>query len=206
VEKNIAVISDEIYEYLVFPDQGHVSIVNAYEEIKPLTIIVNGLSKGFAMTGWRLGWAAGPKEIISKMSQLAGQQTTSPASFAQEAAVKALDGSRDEVKDRVEQFLVRRDAMQEHLSSIPGVRCHTPLGAFYHFPDMSSFVGGRYKDTPIDDDLTLAELLLTEGHVATVAGTPFGAPGYLRMSFATSLEKIDEGMRRLKSILTEISN
>jgi aspartate aminotransferase len=195
VERNIAVISDEIYEYLLFSDGGHVSIVNAYEEVKPLTIIVNGVSKGFSMTGWRLGWASGPKEIITKMSQLAGQQTTSPASFVQEAAISALDGPRDEVMGWVEQFKVRRDAMQEHLSSIPGVSCHTPMGAFYHFPNMSSF----------GDDLALAELLLTKGHIATVAGTPFGAPGYLRISFATSLEKIDEGMQRLKSVLNDIT-
>lgn len=195
MDNNIAVISDEIYEYLIFNGMKHLSIVNADSRMRDLTIIVNGVSKGFAMTGWRLGWAAGPSAVIDKMSILAGQQTTSPTSFVQEAAVKALNGNREDVHSMVAQFKKRRDRMYSQLKEIPGVQCLNPDGAFYLFPDMRNF----------GDDLELADLLLTKGHVATVAGTPFGAPGFLRLSFATSMENIDEGIHRLKSILTELA-
>lgn len=204
VEKNVIVISDEIYEYLIYADEGHVSIVDADERMRPLTIIVNGVSKGYAMTGWRLGWAAGPQEVISKMSQLAGQQTTSPTSFVQEAAVVALDGPRDEVARMAGEFCARRDRMHALLRDIPGVSCHVPEGAFYHFPDMRAFMGKKCGGVEIDNDIALARALLTEAHVATVAGSSFGAPGFLRFSFAASTDMIDEGMRRVRKVLCEI--
>lgn len=203
LEHNIAVISDEIYEYLIYDGLKHTSIVQANPHMKDLTIIVNGVSKSFAMTGWRLGWAAGPKHIINKMTLLASQQTTCATSFVQEASVQALNGSMEEVKMMAGEFKKRRDLMYSLLTDIPDVSCTKAEGTFYLFPNMRNYIGKNFKNIQIENDIELANLLLTEGHIATVAGTPFGTPGFLRFSFATSEENIKEGMTRLKRVLTE---
>lgn len=205
-EKDIVVISDEIYEHIVYDDAKHVSILNADSSLRNNAIIINGVSKSFSMTGWRLGWAAGPKEVIAKMNQLAGQQTTSPATFVQHAAVAALEGSFEEVKHMCAAFAKRRERICAMLNDIRGIEVDRPEGTFYVFANMQAFVGKRFGDTAIADDLTLAELLLTEGHIATVAGTSFGAPGFIRFSFATSIENIEEGVNRLRRVLTELVN
>jgi aspartate aminotransferase len=205
-EKDIVVISDEIYEHIVYDDAKHVSILNADESLRDNTIIVNGVSKSFSMTGWRLGWAAGPKEVITKMNQLAGQQTTSPTTFVQHAAAAALEGSFEDVKHMCAAFAERRNRICAMLNEINGIEVERPAGTFYVFANMQSFIGKRFGNTAIPDDLALAELLLTEGHIATVAGTPFGAPGFIRFSFATSIENIEEGVARLRDVLTKLTN
>lgn len=204
-EKDLVVISDEIYEHIIFDDAKHVSIANVDEALRDNIIIINGVSKSFAMTGWRLGWATGPKEIIAKMNQLAGQQTTSPATFVQHAAVAALEGPFDEVRRMCAAFAERRDRMCAMLNDINGISAERPAGTFYSFANIKALIGKRHGNTKIIDDLALAELLLTEGHIATVAGTPFGAPGFMRFSFATSFENIEEGMGRLRDVLTKLS-
>lgn len=205
-EKDIVVISDEIYEHLIYDGKQHTSIVNADPAMRPNTIIINGVSKSYAMTGWRLGWAAGPKEIIAKLNQLASQQTTSPATFVQHAAAAALEGSLNDVKRMRTAFEERRNLMHELLNNINGVGSSRPAGTFYIFADMRAFIGQRFGDTIIADDLALAECLLTKAQVATVAGTPFGAPGFIRFSFATSPENIEEGVKRIKDVLTKLAN
>ena len=204
-EKDLVVISDEIYEHIVYDDAKHVSIANVDEALRDNIIIINGVSKSFAMTGWRLGWAAGPKEIIAKMNQMASQQTTSPATFVQHAAVAALEGPFDEVRHMCAAFAERRDRMCAMLNDINGISAERPAGTFYSFANIKTLIGKRYGDTEIIDDLALADLFLTEGHIATVAGTPFGAPGFMRFSFATSLENIEEGVGRLRDVLTKLS-
>ena len=138
------------------------------------------------------------------MTQMAGQQTSCATSFVQEASVAALNGPTDEMHEMVATFRKRRDHMAKQLNAIPGVQAATPRGTFYLFPNMQGFIGKRYKDAVIEDDTMLVEILLADGRIATVAGTAFGAPGYLRLSFATSLENIDEGMKRLKGVLTDV--
>ena len=203
LDHRIAVISDEIYEHLLFDGMRHVSIVQAEPRMRPFTVIANGMSKSFAMTGWRLGWAVGPREVIAKMNELAGQQTTHATSFVQEAGIAALEGSRDDLAKMVAAFEQRRNRMHEQLVAIPGVACHMPQGAFYHFPDMRGVIGKQFRGVTIENDADLVRILLEEAHVATVDGTSFGAPGFIRLSYATSLEAIDEGMERIRRVLTE---
>ena len=202
-ENNIVVISDEIYEHLIYDGKQHTSIVNAEPAMRSHTLIINGVSKSYAMTGWRLGWAAGPQEIITKLNQLASQQTTSPATFVQHAAVAALEGPLDDIERMRAALEERRNHMHALLNNINGVAASRPDGTFYIFANMSPFIGQTLGDTHITDDLVLAEFLLTEAHVATVAGTPFGAPGFIRSSFATSREAIEEGVSRIKRVLTD---
>jgi len=204
-EKNLIIISDEIYEHIIYDDAKHVSIANVDSSLRDNIIIVNGVSKSFSMTGWRLGWAAGPKEIIAKMNQMAGQQTTSPATFVQHATVAALEGPMDEVNQMCAAFAERRERICAMFNDIKGIATAKPAGTFYVFADMKAFIGKSFGDTKIPDDLSLAELLLTEGHIASVAGTPFGAPGFIRFSFATSIENIEEGVKRLRDVLTKLS-
>lgn len=199
VEKNIAIISDEIYEKLVYGNFTHTSIAGVSPEAKSLTIVINGLSKSHAMTGWRMGYAAGPQDVISKMTTLGSQQITGIPLFIQKACIEAMTGDQTEIEKMKDEFEKRRDLMLELLLTIPGVKCAVPEGAFYLLPDMRAFIG-RGKNSPADAD-ALAEYLLSEAHIATVSGDPFGAPGHIRFSYATSRENIVEGMKRLKNTL-----
>lgn len=199
VENKIAIISDEIYEKLVYENFTHTSIATAYPPAKDYTIIINGVSKAYAMTGWRMGYAAGPKDVISKITELVGQQTTSIPGFIQKACKMCLDNSEDEIKKMRDEFEKRRDLMLTLMLGVPKIKCHKPDGAFYLFPNVEAYLGGKIKTT-----LELSEYLLDEAHIATVSGEPFGAPGYIRFSYATSRENIEEGMRRLKEALSKI--
>ena len=152
-----------------------------------------------------MGFAAGPAEIISRMTMLTGQQTTCLPAFVQKACAAALDGiADDEVESMRVEFLKRRNLMLEKLSTINGINCHTPEGAFYLFPEIKTYLGKKFGDRSIDNATDLAELLLEEGHIAVVSGIPFGAPDHIRLSYATSEKNIVEGISRLSNILSKL--
>ena len=202
VERGIYVISDEIYEKLVYDGYEHVSIASLGPEIKERTVVINGFSKSHAMTGWRLGYAAGPEGIISAMNKVQSQSTSNPTSFAQEAAVVAYNGSQECVTQMVQEFDRRRRFIVDRLNAMEGVRCFKPQGAFYVFPNVSALYGRRYKDRAIANSTDLASFLLDEVKVAVVAGVGFGADDYVRLSYATSMANIEKGMDRIEKAIS----
>ena len=194
---DILIFSDEIYEYIVFNGE-HVSILNAAPELKERTVIINGFSKGFAMTGWRLGYAAGPKAVINALAKIQSQETSAPSSISQKAGLAAYTGTMAPVARMREAFLERRNYMVKALNEIDGVDCFTPSGAFYLFPDIRAFLGRSTPDgTEIQSSTDLCLYLLEEHGVAAVPGDAFGEPGGLRISYASSMEQLKEAIQRL---------
>ncbi len=205
VRKGIHCISDEIYEKIVYDGFEFVSIASLNDKIKALTITVNGASKVYSMTGWRMGYAAGPKEIIAAMTKLQGQVTTNINSMTQWACVAALNQSQDFLKDWVKEFQRRRDYIVKRFNTMPGIHCYNPQGAFYVFPNISSYLGKTAGGKKIDTDSAFCEYLLEKHLVACVAGSGFGAPGYMRLSYATSMENIQKGLDRIEKALKDFS-
>jgi aspartate aminotransferase len=205
VKHNIFVISDEIYEKILYTDVHHVSIASLNEKIKELTIVVNGLSKAYSMTGWRLGYAAGQKELISAMNNIQSQSTSNPTSFAQYGGVDALSGSQDEVIKMRDEFKKRRDYIVRRLNKMKGVSCFNPAGAFYVFPKISSYYGRSFKGHKIKNSLDMSDYLLKEGRVSVVPGSAFGADDYLRLSYATSMRNIEGGLNRIEEALEKLN-
>ncbi len=195
----IAIITDDIYSELVF-DGDFVSLLHVAPELFERTLIVQGVSKTYSMTGWRIGFGIGPTELIEAMSRIQGASTSGACSIAQAAAVEALSGPQDEVRQMREAFARRRDRMVAGLRAIKGVKVPTPGGAFYAFPDVSSFYGDRVKNS-----FELAEYLLDTQHIATVPGGAFGTDACIRLSFACSDETIDEGLERLRKGLESLT-
>ena len=193
------IITDDIYRSLVYRGEW-VSMARVAPELGERVILVDGVSKSYAMTGWRIGYCTGPKDLVAAMSTLQGQSTTNATSIAQAAAIAAITGSQECVETMRVEFDKRRRVMVDRLRAIPGVKVNEPEGAFYAFPDVSAYLGGRIKD-----DLALAEHLLDKGRVACVPGSGFLAPGHLRLSYATSMPQIEEGLRRVAATLAEIS-
>ena len=204
VRHNIFVISDEIYEKILYTDIHHVSIASLNEKIKELTVVVNGLSKAYSMTGWRLGYAAGQKELISAMNNIQSQSTSNPTSFAQYGGVDALNGSQDEVIKMREEFKKRRDYIVRRLKMMRGVSCFNPAGAFYVFPKVSFYYGKSFKGHTIKNSLDMSDYLLREGRVSVVPGAAFGADDYLRLSYATSMKNIEGGLSRIEEALEKL--
>lgn len=206
VKKDVLCISDEIYEKITYDNFKHVSIASLGEEIKKRTMIVNGASKVFSMTGWRMGFAAGPKEIISAMTKIQGQVTSNITSITQKACVEAYRGNQDFLKTWVEEFRKRRDTIVDRLNNIPGIKCLKPEGAFYVFPNISGLFG---KKTPSGQTLKnsseFANYLLEGYKVAVVSGEGFGAEGYMRLSYATSMENIKKGLDRIQEAVHQLS-
>ncbi len=200
-QHGIYVISDEVYEKLIYDGARHVSIASLGPEIKKLTVTINGVSKAFAMTGWRIGYAAAEKEIIEAMGALQSHATSSAASMCQKASVKALTGPDDAVVAMVREFAARRDYIVDRLNSMQGVTARRPQGAFYVFPNITGLYGRVVGGRHISDDTTLAEALLEVAKVAVVPGVAFGWPGNLRFSYATSMEKIKAGLDRIEAVL-----
>jgi len=201
-ERGILIASDECYEYLTYDGFKHTSVASLSPEIKEITITINALSKGFSMTGWRVGYAAGPKEIIDAMIKINSQSISNVNSIAQKAAVAALTRPKDFLEEWLEAFDQRRRYMVETLNQIPGVSCLMPRGAFYAFPNVKELLKlGGFKD-----DWELAEFLLERAKIAVVPGSAFGYPGYLRLSYATSMENIEEGLKRFKEAVEERLN
>ncbi len=204
VDKDIWVVSDEIYDKLVYDGVECVSIASLNPQIKAKTLVVNGVSKSYAMTGWRIGYVAGDKEVIGAMSNLQDHSTSNPTSISQRAALAALTGPQDEVKRMAAEFERRRNYMVDRLNKIPGISCLIPPGAFYAFPNVSKLFGKSYDGKPIKDSMGLTELLLTEAKVAVLPGIPFGADGYLRLSYATSTKNITGGLDRIEEFAKKV--
>lgn len=202
VEKDILVISDDIYRQLVYGDAEYVSIASLNPEIAKRTILVDGVSKTYAMTGWRIGYTAGPLPLIKAMAKIQGQSTSNPTNLAQTATLAALTGPQDCVATMRKAFDERRVEMVKLLRAIPNVACREPKGAFYAFPDVSAYVGKKSPEgSVLDDDVQLCDWLVEVGKVAVVPGSGFGAPGFVRLSYATSMENIREGVGRLAKAL-----
>jgi len=192
------IISDEVYEHLVYDGQKHFSIASISDQARERTIVVNGVSKAYSMTGWRIGYLAAPKEIAKAVSSLQSHSTSNPTSIAQMAALEALRGSQDELYAWRQEFERRRNLIFERLVLMPGVDCPLPGGAFYVMPSFEKVMGARFQGKEISNTLELADYFLTECKIACVPGEGFGAPGYLRFSFALSQEGIEKGMDRLE--------
>ena len=201
----IFVISDEIYEKIIYDDFEFVSIASLGEEIKKRTLIVHGVAKTYSMTGWRIGYTAGPEEIIAAMTNIQSQSTSNPNSIAQKATVEALLGPQDEVDQMVQAFTQRRNTIVDRLNRIEGVTCFKPSGAFYAFPNFSSYFKSSYQGKKISNSTGLAGFLLDVANVAVVPGIEFGADPFERFSFATSLENIREGLDRIEKALKKLT-
>jgi len=204
ISKNFFVISDEIYEKIVYDGFQFISIASLSDEMKKKTVIVHGVAKTYAMTGWRIGYTAGSEEIISAMNNIQSQSTSNPTSIAQKASVEALAGPQDEVGKMVSAFVQRRDYIVDRLNKMPGVSCYKPAGAFYVFPNFSSYYGKSYQDKKIENSTHLADFFLDVARVAVVPGVEFGADPFERLSYATSMEDIKEGLRRIEEALKKL--
>ncbi|GIS01368.1 MAG: aminotransferase [Flavobacteriales bacterium] len=203
-EKNdLIVISDEIYDKTLYSETKHTSFVQINDSIKNRTILVNGVSKTYSMTGWRIGYAAGNKKVLAAMNNLAGQSTSNPTSIAQKASVEAFSGPQDKVDEMVVEFKKRRDFICKELNNIDGISCLVPDGAFYVFPDISYYFGKEYKNGKIENSVDFADFLLNEAKVAVVPGIEFGSDKNIRISYATSMHDIKEGIKRIKEKLEE---
>jgi len=205
VKHKLYVISDEIYEKLIYDGFQHFSIASLGPEIKDLTIVVNGVSKSHAMTGWRIGYAAGPQDVITAMANIQSQSTSNPTSISQKAAVEALRGPQDFIQVMNSEFDKRRKYMVERLNRITGMSCLMPVGAFYAFPRVSPLFGKSVNSKLIRNSSDLAAYLLEEAKVALVSGDAFGADAYMRLSYATSMEIIVKGLDRIERAVNKLA-
>ena len=203
LDKGIYVISDEIYEKIVYDGFQSVSIASLDNDIKERTIIAHGVSKTYSMTGWRIGFTAGPSSIIEAMNKIQGQSTSNPTSISQKASQEALSGPQDVVEAMVGEFQKRRDYIIDRLNSLKGITCVKPAGAFYAFPNFSSYLGKSFREKPVRNSVDLADYLLDFAQVAVVPGAAFGTEGFERLSFATSMENIEIGIDRIEKALKE---
>lgn len=203
VKYDIYCICDEIYEKLIYDEAEHFTIASLSNEVKAKTIIINGVSKSYAMTGWRIGYAAGPEDIISGMGKIQEHSTSNPNSIAQKASVEALNGRQETIEEMRREFDERRKYMVEKLNKIKGVSCLKPSGAFYAFPNVSKILekGVKYNGKRIINSFDLADFILNKVEVALIPGSAFEAEGYLRLSYATSMEDVKEGLDRIENIL-----
>jgi len=204
VEKDLVVVSDEIYEKLTYDGVKHVSIASVGEEIRARTILVNGVSKAYAMTGWRMGYMAGPAEFISSASRLLDQSTSCPTSIAQRAAWTALTGEQDTVELMRREFEGRRNFIYQRAEDIFGPQPPRPQGAFYIFADVSTCIGKKAHGKAIGGSMDLAEFFIDEARVAVVPGLPFGRDNFVRFSYATDMDTIREGMVRIERAVGSI--
>ena len=205
LDKEIFVICDDIYEKIIYANFPFENIATAEPKIKDRTIVVNGVSKAYAMTGWRIGYAAGPEQLIAAIIKIQSQNTSNPASISQKAAVEALKGDQEVVGKMVAEFRQRRDAIVKLLNEIDGVKCLSPEGAFYVFPNVSGIYGRSFQGKKITDSTELINYLLDEANVATVPGAAFGNDNHIRLSYATSLKNIEEGLKRIKIAISKLS-
>jgi len=200
---NLAVISDEVYEEMVFEDACHYSIAGVAQEVKENTIVVNAVSKTYSMTGWRIGYAVGPREVIDAMGKFQGHITGNPNSIAQKAAAHAITNNFD-FKEWVPEYNRRRRYCLEKLNQITGIRCAEPRGTFYIFPDVSGLINKSSDSRAIKSSLDLAEYLLDEAQVAVVPGEAFKIKNHFRLSYATSMENIEQGIERIHQALKKL--
>jgi len=195
---NIIIASDDIYEHIIFNNKKFTNILNICPDLYDQTVVLNGVSKAYAMTGWRIGYAAGNKKIIGAMKKIQSQSTSCTCSIAQAAAKSALDNSKNEVDKMVKEYQNRSDYLHKELNKIDGIKYKKPDGSFYAFVDVNGLIN---KLENINDDFDLTEFFLNEANVALVPGSAFGSPNHVRISFATSLENLMEAVKRIKNVL-----
>jgi aspartate aminotransferase len=195
--KDVVVLADDIYEHIHWAADPFCSLATACPDLVDQVVTINGVSKCYAMTGWRIGYAGGPPEVIKAMKTIQSQITSNPSSISQAAAVAALDGDQGCVTEMKDAYLARSQYIVEALNKIPGFECRQGEGAFYAFPRVT----GALHSNGLTDDAALVDLLVNEADVVTVPGSPFGAPGYIRISFACSMEDLKEAVQRMEAIL-----
>lgn len=203
-KNDIIIISDEIYEKLLYGEEGHISIASLSEDAYNRTIVINGVSKAYAMTGWRIGYAAASEKIISLMSNIQSHTTSNPCSISQYAAVEALTGDQSEVEKMKIEFKKRRDFMVDKINSINNLSCVKPEGAFYVMMNISKLLNKKVNGETIKDSLEFSRLLLEDEKVAVIPGIAFGVDDYVRLSYATSLKNIEEGLKRIENFVNGI--
>jgi aspartate aminotransferase len=204
LKHDFLIVSDDIYERLVYDGLKFANIPQVVPELKDRTILVNGVSKTYAMTGWRIGYACGPKELMGAMTKMQSQSTSNPTSIAQKAAVEALNGSQEAVAAMVVEFEKRRTYIVDRLNAIPGVSCFRSTGAFYVFPNFSGVYGKSFNGRKITNSTEFAAYLLEEAKVALVPGVAFGADRYARLSYASSMENIRKGLDRIEEAIRNL--
>jgi aspartate/methionine/tyrosine aminotransferase len=198
------IISDEIYEKLTYGDFKFVSFPSLSEDLKKRTLLINGLSKAYSMTGWRVGYTAGPEDVIQGINKIQSHTTSNAASISQAASLEALCGSQDAVEEMRKEFQKRRDYLYNELTSIDGISCYKPEGAFYLFPNISAFFNKSDGEKNIKDSMDFAMYILSDAKIAAVPGSAFGAEGFLRFSYATSMENLKDAAARLKESLKKL--
>lgn len=203
-DKNIFVIADEIYEKLVYDDFKFVSFASLSGEIKSKTVLINGVSKSYAMTGWRIGYTAGPESVIQGINKIQSHSTSNASTISQYAALEALEGPQNVLEEMRKEFEVRRNYMYDEIISIEGISCYKPEGAFYLFPNVSAYFGKSTEVLRVENSFDLAMYLLYDAKIAVVPGSAFGSEGFIRISYATSLELIKEALGRIKEALAKL--
>ena len=204
LQHDLLIISDEIYEKMIYDQHQHHSIASLGPDIARNTIIVNGVSKTYSMTGWRIGYAAGPEALIKAMGDIQSQSTSNPTSISQKAAVGALRGADAFIQHMVKELDIRRKAIVAGLNRIPGIHCPMPSGAFYAFPNIAQLLGRCFQGQSLSTPLDLANFFLKEAQVACVPGEPFGSPTHLRFSYTGTLEVIEEGLQHIAEAVARL--
>ena len=204
LQKKILIIADDIYENFVYDGTVFTSMASLSKEIQDQTVVINGLSKTYAMTGWRMGYAAGPAPIIAAMDKIQTQNVSNPVSFCQKAAVEALIGPQDSVQGMIVEFDRRRKYIVDRLNAMPGITCSLPKGAFYAFPNFSGLFGKIWGEKKISNSSDVTDFLLEEARVAVVAGSAFGNDNHIRFSYATSMKNIVKGMDQIQEALKKL--
>ena len=204
VKNDVLAISDDIYEKILYDGISFANMATVNADMKERTVVVNGVSKSHAMTGWRIGYAAGPVEIIAAATKLQSQNTSNPTSIAQKAAVEALNGDQAIVEAMVKEFEKRRNVMVDRLNAIPWVTCMTPQGAFYVFPEIAGLLGRKYGGKVLATSSDVAAWLLDEANVAVIPGGEFGQDDHIRLSYATSMSNIEKGLKRIRDAIMKL--
>jgi aspartate aminotransferase len=204
VQKKILIIADDIYEKFVYDGTAFTSIASLGKEVQDQTMVINGVSKTYSMTGWRIGFAAGPAQLIAEMGKVQTQNISNPVSFCQKAAVEALLGPQDSVGQMIVEFDRRRRYIVDRLNAMPGITCSLPQGAFYVFPNITGLCGRKWGERKISNSADVTDFLLEEARVAVVAGSGFGDDKYIRFSYATSMKNIEKGMDRIQEALKKL--
>jgi len=204
VKNDVLAISDDIYEKILYDGISFANMATVNADMKERTVVVNGVSKSHAMTGWRIGYAAGPVEIIAAATKLQSQNTSNPTSIAQKAAVEALNGDQAIVEAMVKEFEKRRNVMVDRLNAIPGITCMTPQGAFYVFPEIAGLLGRKYGGKVLATSSDVAAWLLDEANVAVIPGGEFGHDDHIRLSYATSMPNIEKGLKRIRDAIMKL--
>lgn len=203
--KKILIIADDIYEKFVYDGAVFTCIASLGKEVQNQTVVVNGVSKTYSMTGWRIGYAAGPAEIMAAMDKIQTQNVSNPVSFCQKAAVEALAGPQDSVQKMIAEFDRRRRYIVKRLNAMPGITCSLPQGAFYVFPSITGLFGKKWGDRKISNSSHVTDFILEEAKVAVVAGVAFGDDHYIRFSYATSMANIEKGMDQIQEALRKLT-